>query len=296
MKLRLLDGLTVRGELGATPVRFYFQGAVDSRLTIKLAKPKFRDRPISTSNGWSRTKTASTNRKEMKLDQPVPVRPRGKPKFFCSWSGGKDSALALHRAQSLIGTPTALLTMMIEDGFRSRSHGLRADVLRAQAQALGLPLRLISTSWADYEARFDRALVRLHAGGNRLAVYGDIDNPDHQRWVHEASARQGMAAVLPLWGADRSGLLKEFLNLGFRARIIAIKDGVLPRSLLGRELGPETMEGIARSGVDLSGENGEYHTVVHDGPVFSRPLRLVNGKVVKRDGYWFQDVLVQHDL
>lgn len=163
----------------------------------------------------------------------------------------------------------------------------------AQARSLRLSLRLVGSSWAEYETRFGSALARFRSEGTRLGVYGDIDIAGHRQWVQMMSASQDMVASLPLWGSHRGSLLDDFFRLGFRARIIAVKAGILPRSLLGRDLDPEVRGVIALSGADLAGENGEYHTVVYDGPLFSRPLSLVNAGVVRRDGYWFQDVLAR---
>jgi len=214
---------------------------------------------------------------------------RGKP-LFCSWSGGKDSCLALYRAVRAGGQARWLLNMCTESGERSRSHGLAADVLRAQAAALGIPIVFRAASWDEYEKTFLDALAGLKGRGVTAGVFGDIDVEPHREWVERVCASAGMAACEPLWKSDRRELLDEFLGAGFEARLVALKDGALSPELLGRRLDGELTAEIESAGADACGENGEYHTVVVDGPLFSRPLELVAGERVLRDGYWFLDM------
>lgn len=215
-----------------------------------------------------------------------------KGRFFCSWSGGKDSALALYHALSEGWDPEALLTMMIPGGRRSRSHGLRAEVLRAQSVALGVPLKLRGTTWNRYEETFGSALAELAEARISVGVFGDIDFERNRRWVEEMCLPHGIEVHEPLWRKERRALLEEFLALGFRARIVALRDEILSPKLLGELLSEEIIEEIFRNGIDGSGENGEYHTVVIDGPLFSRGLELDLGQQVYRAGYWFQDLRI----
>lgn len=210
---------------------------------------------------------------------------------FCSWSGGKDSALALHRAREGGVVVERLLTMMIEDGTRSRSHGLRAEVLRAQADAIGVPITLVPTSWADYEARFAAAAAGLRAEGLTAGVFGDIDVDRNRAWVEGVCGPIGLAVHEPLWHRPRRELLDELIALGFRAHVIAARADALGADLLGRLLDAALVEELVAAGVDPSGELGEYHTLVAAGPPLVRPLEPVFGDVVVRDGYRFVDVL-----
>lgn len=210
--------------------------------------------------------------------------------FVCSWSGGKDSCLALHRARQAGGRPKALLTMMTEEGVRSRSHGLSLPILQAQSRALGIPLTARSASWNSYETAFVEALAHLRGKEIDTGVFGDIDTESHRRWEESVCAAAGIRAWLPLWRFPRRELLKEFFDLGFVAMIVAVKDGVLDRRLLGRTLDREVVAEIEAAGADASGERGEYHSVVLDGPGFVAPVRIAPGEVVLRDGYWFQDM------
>lgn len=211
-------------------------------------------------------------------------------RYACSWSGGKDSALALWRAQRRLGGEATLLTMFTEGGERSRAHGLPRAVLAAQAEAMGLPLVTGSASWNDYTPVFVATLRDLRAQGVEAAVFGDIDLEPHREWCLKVCAEVGVDCVHPLWGEPRETLVRECLSEGIRATIIAVKDGTLPPSLLGRALDDEMLAELAGHGVDLAGEQGEYHTVVVDGPMFRMPLALSHGERTLRDGYWFLDV------
>lgn len=211
--------------------------------------------------------------------------------YVCSWSGGKDSALALWRATRDRGPAALLLTMFTEDVERSRAHGLRRDVLAAQARCMGLPLATASASWADYTPVFVDTLCRLRdEAGITAAVFGDIDLQPHRDWCLRVCDEVGLECVHPLWGEPRETIVRECLSTGIEARIVAVKDGVLPEKLLGRPLDASVLAVLHAHGVDLAGEQGEYHTLVTNGPMFGTPLRVVEGARELRDGYWFLDL------
>ena len=210
--------------------------------------------------------------------------------FFCSWSGGKDSSLALHHAIVSGGIPKALLTMMTEEGQRSRSHGLPVALIQRQAMALGIPLILRKASWNDYERTFSHALGELKADGIDCGVFGDIDLAPNREWVERVCLAASIRAYEPLWQRARHDLLDELLQLGFEATIIAVKQSVLDSSFLGRTLDRRVIGELADAGIDPSGEEGEYHTVVTNGPVFSCAIEIESRDQVVRDGYCFLDV------
>jgi diphthine-ammonia ligase len=211
--------------------------------------------------------------------------------YVCSWSGGKDSALALWRATRRLGPDATLLTMFTEDDSRSRAHGLRRDVLAAQAACMGLPLETASASWSDYTPVFVDSLRRLRdETGIGAAVFGDIDLEPHREWCQRVCAEVGIDCVHPLWGEPREALVRECINVGIEATVVAGQDGVLPAGLLGQALDAAMLDTLGALGVDAAGEQGEYHTVVTNGPMFVRPLVLRAGERVLRDGYWFLDL------
>ncbi len=208
-----------------------------------------------------------------------------------SWSGGKDSALALWRAKSRGLRPTALLTMLDETGERSRSHGLPLEVLEAQAAAIGVPLVTASVTWNAYTTKFVRALSGLAGPDVRGCVFGDIDIGPHRQWCIDAAAGAGLDAIHPLWQEPRRALLQELFDAGFRATIVVLRVPDLdPALLLGHELTPAVVDQIAAAGHDASGETGEYHTVVTAGPIFTAPVPLSFGAPERRGDHWAAEV------
>lgn len=210
--------------------------------------------------------------------------------MFCSWSGGKDCALALKESVDGGAVPRLLIAMMTEGGTRSRSHGLHREVLEAQAAAMGIPIRFGSATWAGYEREFQGLVHEAAAAGLTTGVFGDIDIEGHREWVERVCLRAGAKPCLPLWQRDRSLVMEHLSDAGLRAVIVAVRDGVLTSELLGRIIDDDVLHELARAGADLAGENGEYHSVVVDGPGFQRPLDLaVEGRTL-RDGVWFADL------
>ena len=128
--------------------------------------------------------------------------------------------------------------------------------------------------------------------GIKLGVFGDIDLEDHRTWEEQVCATAGLAAWLPLWQQPRLDLLSELIDLGFKATIISIKADLLDRSFLGRVIDRTVVQQLLAAGVDPSGEEGEYHTVVTDGPLFKTPVPIRLGEQVPYAGYWFQSVSV----
>lgn len=211
--------------------------------------------------------------------------------FVVSWSGGKDSALALARARQALGDDGLLLTMFTEGGERSRAHGLARPVLEAQARALGLPLVTGAASWDDYTPVFVCTLADLRERrGVTTAVFGDIDLQPHRDWCLRACAEAGVDCLHPLWGEPREPLVREALARGIEATVVAVRADVLSPDLLGRRLDEGLLAEFAAAGIDLAGEQGEYHTVVTGGPGFAAPLVLAPGERVLRDGCWFLDL------
>ncbi len=213
-------------------------------------------------------------------------------KVFSSWSGGKDSCLALHRAGQAGATPACLVTMMIEDGRRSRSHGLRQDVVEAQAAAMGLPLFCRATSWNEYERNFIDLLADVRALGVGVGVFGDIDLQPHRDWVERVCAQADMKALLPLWNAPRLDMVHECIDAGIDCRIVSCKADLMGPEYLGMSLTRELAASLDAAGIDACGENGEFHTVVVDAPMFNMPLELEAGERYEHGGHWALDYRV----
>jgi diphthine-ammonia ligase len=207
----------------------------------------------------------------------------------CSWSGGKDSALALDLAVEAGARPRALLAMLDENGERSRSHGLPRSVLEAQAAAIGVPLVTGAAPWADYTDVFVRELAAVSAE-TAACVFGDIDIDEHRGWCRRACHAVGLVAQHPLWQRPRRQLLAELLARGWRATVVTVRSDLLDPSMLGRVLDHDLVDELEAAGVDVCGEHGEYHTVVTDGPLFAAPVPIAPRRRVRRDGCWVLDV------
>jgi uncharacterized protein (TIGR00290 family) len=190
---------------------------------------------------------------------------------FFSWSGGKDSMLALHRALADGWRVEALLAMFDEGGERSRSHAIPPHLMQAQARALGIPLVIGRAGWTDYEAVFTGHLQRFAAQGLTHGLFGDIDLQPHRDWEEKVCAAAGLRAELPLWQGDRRALVGELLSLGYRARVVCVDARFLGARFCGREFDAGFLADLPE-GVDACGENGEFHTFVFDGPRFARPV------------------------
>ena len=210
--------------------------------------------------------------------------------FFCSWSGGKDSCLSLYHAIQSGGTPQYLLNMLREDGKKSRSHGLSFETLQIQAKSLNIPLMTRSTTWDEYESHFISALKELKQKGVEVGIFGDIDIEEHREWVEKVCSTVDIKPILPLWKRKRRELLEEFIELGFKATIIVIKEDVLDKKYLGREIDPNLIKELEETGIDISGELGEYHTIVTEGPIFSRSLKIIEKGQASHSGYRFLDI------
>jgi uncharacterized protein (TIGR00290 family) len=206
-----------------------------------------------------------------------------------SWSGGKDSCLALMRVRDARDVRVAL-TMLDETGARSRSHGLRPAVVTAQVERLGLESVTAAASWADYTERFVETLQSLAARGFDRLITGDIEGDSHLEWTRDVAERAGMTAELPLRGEPTAALVREFLARGGDALIVTVRTPPLEADWLGRRLATIDIAALAARGVDAGGERGEYHSVVTHCPLFARPLALRAGARVAIRDCWALDL------
>lgn len=213
-------------------------------------------------------------------------------KAFVSWSGGKDSALAFYNAMKNGGIEAAyLLNMLSENGTHSRSHRLSVAVLKAQAEAMRIPLAQRQATWQGYEEEFKKALAVFKEEGVQTGVFGDIDVQEHRDWVERVCGESSLKAILPLWQRSRESLMKEFIALGFKAVIVAVKLECMGAEWLGRQLDRQFVEDMkCLPEADLCGENGEYHTFVYAGPVFRKPVDFVLGRKISEDKHCFLEL------
>lgn len=220
-----------------------------------------------------------------------------KKKALVSWSSGKDSAWALHvlRQQGeyeIVG----LLTTVNEAFDRVAMHGTRREVLEAQAEAAGLPLRVVPLPWPcsneQYETAMRAACADAVADGVEGIAFGDLFLEDVRAYREEKLKGTGLQPVFPLWGMPTDALVREMLAGGLRARIVCVDPGKLPKEFAGRDLDEGVLEALPPE-CDRCAERGEFHTVAYAGPMFRRTIPLENGEVVERDGFVFADMKLQ---
>jgi uncharacterized protein (TIGR00290 family) len=216
------------------------------------------------------------------------------PILFC-WSGGKDSAMALYTLlQQNQFRVVALLTTVTETYDRIAMHGVRRELLKQQAQSIGLPLHevFIPPQCVNplYEARMEEALRLFHNQGVQTVAFGDIFLEDLRAYREKNLARIGMTALFPIWKSDTRELIRHFHEQHFRAIAACVDSKVLDPSFAGRELDASFFCDLPAT-ADPCGENGEFHTFVFDGPIFQSSIPIRTGEIVNRDGFVFCDLL-----
>lgn len=218
-----------------------------------------------------------------------------KTDLLLSWSGGKDSCMALH---ALLQNPDyrvrALLTTVTEDFDRISMHGVRRSLLRQQAASLGLPLREVMISRgagnAEYEARMADALADYRRQGIVTCAFGDLFLEDIRAYRDRQLSAHGMRGIYPLWGRDTAALIRNFIAQGFKTAVVCVDPAKLSPSFVGRVIDADFLAELPQ-GVDPCGENGEFHTFVFEGPIFKSPIGFSFGETVCRDGFWFCDLV-----
>ncbi|QDK77406.1 diphthine--ammonia ligase [Spirosoma sp. KCTC 42546] len=234
-----------------------------------------------------------------------------------NWSGGKDSALALyHSLRSERWAIQSLLTSVNDQHERVSMHGVRVDLLEAQANRLGLPLQLLrlpgNVSMEAYDTRMHQALQLVRQQEVTHSIFGDIFLEDLRQYRETQLSRVNLIGEFPLWQRNTTELIHEFVDLGFRAVLVCVNEKQLNAEFVGRELDLDLLKDLPKS-VDPCGENGEYHSFVYDGPIFSNPVGFSRGEIVRRTytlsggtdchtddadrswdtGFWYQDLIFQ---
>ena len=205
----------------------------------------------------------------------------------CSWSGGKDSCYALMLALEKGHHLKALVNMMNENGLISRSHGLPLSILEQQARAINVPLLAQPTSWSEYQFHFINSLQKIKDEQKVEAmVFGDIDLQQHRDWEEMVCNAAGLSAMLPLWKKDRKQIVTDMLSAGIECIIVSCNT-VMGEKFLGKRISSELVMELEKLGVDPCGENGEFHTVVTNCPLFDGAIKLPDHQTVLHDNYWF---------
>lgn len=214
-------------------------------------------------------------------------------KILLSWSTGKDSAWTLHTLRQQGANVGALLTSVNETAGRVSMHGVREEILRAQADAAGLPLITIPLPWPCsneiYEQRLRAAVERGVAEGFTHVAFGDLFLEDVRKYREDRLAGTGLTPMFPLWGRPTAALAREMIAGGLRARVSCLDPRVLPRDLIGAEFNEGFLAALPPT-VDACAERGEFHTCAIAGPMFSREIPVAPGEIVERDGFVFGDL------
>ena len=214
--------------------------------------------------------------------------------FALSWSGGKDSALALWTLIQAGHKPDALITTVTDEYDRISTHGVRRELLALQASALGIPLVevLIPPACLNvvYEARMGEAFGVAPLSEMEAVAFGDLFLEDVRAYREERLAASGRHGIFPLWARDTGELAREFIAAGFQAIIVCLDPRVLDASFAGRSYNEQLLAELP-AGVDPCGENGEFHTFVRAGPIFDEPIACETGEIVERDGFVFCDLV-----
>ncbi len=205
-------------------------------------------------------------------------------KAFFNWSGGKDSALALHKLREVGSYEIACLLTTVNGYFdRVSMHGVRTGLLEQQAEAIGIPLKKVilpeMPDMETYERIMGEELLKLKAGGVSNAVFGDIFLEDLRKYREDKLAQVGLKCIFPLWKVPTHELIREFIDLGFKAITVCVNDKILDRSYVGRTIDSKFVSDLPEK-VDPCGENGEFHSFVYDGPIFKKPVEFGIGEIV----------------
>ena len=214
-----------------------------------------------------------------------------KEKVILSWSGGKDSALALYELEKTESYEiTALLTTVTQGYDRISMHGVQRILLERQAECLGFPLEKVfiskDSSNKDYESKMREVLAKYVDDGVSCVVFGDIFLEDSRRHREENLSKMGMKGIFPIWKRDSGELAHTFIDLGFSAVITCVDSDVLDKTFIGKAFDESFLSKLP-STVDPCGENGEFHSFVYDGPIFREPILHTKGEVVLRENRFY---------
>ena len=201
-------------------------------------------------------------------------------KFAMSYSFGKDSSLSLWRMLSEGHEPVCLIVTINQEAERSWSHGVDLQLMDEVSRCLSIPLIKCFCTGENYGHEFEKSLAGAKNQGAQACVFGDIDIVEHLTWNQERCNAADLDCIVPLWKADRQAVVREVVDEGFRAIIKCVDSRCLDDSFLGLTIDHDVLARLEEAGVDVCGENGEYHTFVNDGPIFKTPVAVSFGKII----------------
>ena len=211
--------------------------------------------------------------------------------YIGSWSGGKDSCFACYSAICRGYDISYLVNFISKEYKRVSFHGTEDKLIQLQAEALGLPLLQKETTGNGYEQEFKEAVQSLIPKGIKGMIFGDIYLQEHKDWVERVCGELGIEAVEPLWEEEPERILLDFIDAGFEAIIVSAKADLFGKEWIGQKVDKDFFKYVKENSIDICGENGEYHTLVVDGPMFKKKIRITEKKSITREGYWFLDTV-----
>jgi len=209
-------------------------------------------------------------------------------KAISSWSGGKDSCLACYKAIQQGYDIKLLLNFISRESRRGCFHGLEGNLLKLQADLIGIPLiqKEVSPDMQKYEEEFKSAVTQLRGKDIGSMVFGDIYLLEHESWIERVCRDLNIKAVEPLWNDSPENIIDEFIKYGFKAVIVSCKADIMEKEFLGRYVDKSLVEELKQRNICPCGEKGEFHTLVVDGPIFRRPIKIIEAEPVIKESFW----------
>jgi uncharacterized protein (TIGR00290 family) len=210
-------------------------------------------------------------------------------KLISSWSGGKDSCLALFKAIQKGYEISILLNFISEEYKRCCFHGVSSELMNIQAEAMEIPIvqKSVSADMEEYEDQFKLAVNELKEKRKiQGMVFGDIYLEEHKSWVDRVCNNIEIIPIEPLWNLPAEEVVKEFIDIGFKAIVISAKADLFEEDFLGREINYDLISEIKKKNICCCGENGEFHTFVYDGPIFKKKIIINETEKILKEGFW----------
>jgi len=209
-------------------------------------------------------------------------------KVISSWSGGKDSCLACYRAILTGYEIKFLLNFISKEYKRCCFHGIESQLLKTQAEIIGIPLvqREVSPDMSEYEKEFKNAVGELKHYGIEGMVFGDVYLEEHKNWVERVCKELEIEPIEPLWNTEPKKVVAEFIDAGFKAIVVSAKADLFTEKNIGQKINLSFLGEIKKRNICPCGENGEFHTFVYDGPIFKKRIKILKTEKILREGFW----------
>jgi diphthine-ammonia ligase len=211
--------------------------------------------------------------------------------YLASWSGGKDCCFAVYQATQQGHEISHLANFITGGDRRVNAHGMVSGLLKLQSECIGIPLIQKHTTFDSYEQEFKETVKSLIPGGVEGMIFGDIYVQEHKDWVDRVCKEINITALEPLWHRDTEDIMADFINAGFKSVVVSARSELIEENWIGKIIDTSYVDYLRRKNIDVCGENGEYHSLVIDGPIFKKPMELLESRVINKDKFWFLDIV-----